>query len=200
MGGHADRISVLILCAGEARRFGGEVKQLLTIGSDTILGRTLKQTAHMDPVVVTHLEEIKQASPRWFEPEHRQYTVDTLRSTRKLWGHVTVVLLGDVLYSDETMRDILGCEETTVFGDKWEVYAVVFTDHYQVLVACGEAMSLWPCKLGNLYNALCGKPLAAKRGLGHEMEGEPMFHYVEDWTRDIDGEGQYLQALKELRL
>ena len=200
MGGHAGRLQVLILCAGEASRFGGEVKQLLTVGSNTILGRTLKQTAHMNPIVVTHLEEIRRASLRWFHPKERQYTVDTLLSTRELWGQVTIVLLGDVLYTDETMTTILSCKKATVFGDKWEVYAVVFTDHDQMAEACGEARSLWPGKLGNLYNALCGKPLAAKRGLGHEMEGEPMFHYVEDWTRDIDSESQHLQALKELRL
>lgn len=195
-------MQVLILCAGGARRFNGTLKQLLPMGPETILHRICRQAAmrsKVNPVVVTHKDELKKAWSEWAEPSQREVTCDTFLSTKSLWEDRTVILLGDVIYSKPAMDAIMNCgADVMVFGDKWEVFAVSFSDKPKVEEALEEAKGHWPGKLGQFYCALVKVPFNAKRGLRDQMEDWPHFHYIEDWTRDIDMEGQYHTALKEL--
>ena len=211
-------VTVLILAAGNAVRIGGECKQLLHIGNTTILGRIIKQVRERgyDPVVVTHHEMIQSyAADIWdigyFVPEKHSVTCETLLSTESLWTNRTIVLLGDVIYSNATMDAIFDVatnkEEfiTRVFGDHWEVFAIVLIleegfDCYgyeRIRQSLESAKDYRGGKLRFFYRLLMGFDIDEK-----EKEGEPLetvvFYYIHDWTRDIDMPSQYERALIEL--
>ena len=92
----------LVLCAGDAVRMNGVTKQLLPIGKTTILGRILHQMYRYEQsvIVVTHDPEIGALHNQVHNPENRATTCETLLSSSHLWDDRTIVLLGDVIYSE----------------------------------------------------------------------------------------------------
>lgn len=185
----------LILAAGEAARMNGTLKQLLPIGNTTILGRILSQLKmhQTRSIVVTHQSAIAGYHHRFHNPENRNTVCDTLLSTSHLWDDRTIVLLGDVVYSDYVMGLIMNSVDLIrVFGNTWEIFAVVFDkkNHAKVKTALRKGSTHRRGKLRYFYHAYCGFEMGCQ-----EVETEPLeedvFFYVRDWTRDIDTAHHY---------
>jgi len=149
--------------------------------------------------MVTHHVELKKLATShnisFTEPRNHNTLVKSIQSTGYLWDDVTVILLGDVIYSDAVMDRILSCDETMFFGDPWEVYALVITRRDWEVIDKGIEETGGTGRLGNLYNTLCGNEPGTPR-VG--MEDAPCWENVLDWTRDVDNAEEYQNALREL--
>lgn len=200
---------VITLCAGEQERWGdnGNPKQLVDVGGEPLLARLVRQCrrAGHEPVIVTHDERLT-LSDRTYVPGKRRWTVETLLSTRFMWGDRTVVLLGDVVYTRDALDKILSSREPfQVFGRKelryrlagryYEIFALSFdqTQAERVEDTLNRAISMiengkagWG-KLRLLYELWCGLPLGE---FAHE---DVVFYPIEDATEDIDAPEDYEQ-------
>ena len=196
----------LIMAAGDSSRMGGMIKQLLPIGDTTIIGRILTQLRVRETraIIVTHRSAIAGYHHRFHKPEKRDTVCDSLLSTEHLWDDRTIVLLGDVVYSNETLDLIMGCSDPIrVFGNTWEVFAIVFDKsmHAKVKrslrrarkhVAVGVNIT-HVGKLRHFYRDFCGLPMdfIDKPGVAPEPI---VFCYIPnwiDWTMDIDTHHDY---------
>jgi len=194
-------MQVLILCAGKATRFGGVAKQLLSIGKESILERIVRQVRErgQEPTIIARSGEFNVLGSKAYFPAKYEVTCDTFLSTEILWEDRTVILLGDTIYSNEAMDKIFECDQDImIFGDKWEIFAVSFDNPNKVKIALTKAITQHPGKLSQFYYALIGIPAHADRGLKDQMENWPNFHYIDDWTRDIDLPSEYTKAWTEL--
>lgn len=113
----------LILCAGLGEKWNGYLgipKQLIQFGGEAILVRTvrlLRKAGTKRVIIATHDPRLELAGCEIYKPSKRQWTVETLLSTRSVWGRDTVVLLGDVFYSRQALRTILGYNgDFMIFG------------------------------------------------------------------------------------
>ncbi|MHC4748325.1 MAG: NTP transferase domain-containing protein [Planctomycetota bacterium] len=199
----------LVLAAGEAMRMNGELKQLLPIGDRTILGRILYQLhlRQTRSIIVTHKKEIVDyhypcyaSAGGTTEPENHDTVCDTLLSAAHIWYDRTIVLLGDVVYSNMIMNEIVRCHEPIrVFGNTWEIFAVVFNKekHSEVKTALRKGSEYKRGKLRYFYHAYCGFELGCQETEAKPLEDE-VFYYVGDWTRDIDTPYHYERLMTEV--
>jgi len=204
-------IQVIILAAGDARRFNGVLKQILPIGKETILQRMVRQSSRfsiVSPVVVTHQTELinycqSALNIQTFTPQNRSVTCETFLNTESIWKDRNVVLLGDVIYSNRVIDDIfkvaLNSNDTVVFGDVWEIFAIIFSDSDRkaIVSALDKAIANSQGKLRHFYFVYCGFDLH-KKVPESKMLGHKVFRHVKDWTRDIDMLTQYQNAIREL--
>lgn len=197
--------TVIILAAGNAIRFGGTRKQLLPIGTTTILQRIVNQTKHhcCCPTVIAKDNEIIAAAMSYgakvYLPTESAATCETMLSTWELWNDRTVILLGDVVYSDDTINKIFSYSgEFTVFGNTWELFAVSFSRE-KMRDVCKSLDVASHYKLGKLrymYKDYVGLSLNSK-----EKEGSapgPFFVYIKDWTMDVDMQDEYDNLMREV--
>jgi hypothetical protein len=193
----------LILAAGEAVRFNGTLKQLLPVGDKTIITRMLVQLRerHTRAIIVTHKGAISCCHSRFHDPENHDTVCDSLLSTDHLWDDRTIVLLGDVVYSENVMDMIVNCHSPIrVFGNTWEIFALVFDKsvHTKVKKHLRIARKHKLGKLRYFYRSYCGFDLDVE-----EIESEPpecdVFHYVRDWTRDVDSQYEHERLLLEMQ-
>jgi choline kinase len=196
---------VIILAAGAARRFGGMRKQLLPIGATTILERIINQSKEhcCCPTVAAYDNEIVMAAIRYgarvYRPEEREVTCDTILSTWELWKDRTIILLGDVVYSDDVMNKIFEYDgDFTVFGNTWEIFAMSFTrNNFGIVSASLKAASKYKMgKIRYMYKNYVGLEMDSE-----EIEGSPPgdnFIYVKDWTGDVDLYDEYINIMNEV--
>ena len=106
---------VMILAAGQADRWTEPYpKQLARIAGVPLLDRTVSQLAAwgLRPTVITHNIGItdfigsRNLCNVWPPYRHR-WTCETLLSSFPLWGNPTIVLLGDVVFGDRDLADVL---------------------------------------------------------------------------------------------
>ena len=122
-------ITAVILCAGEAIRYGGDMKQLLEVDGRPLIMRMLSQLKDrgVPTWLVTHKAKAYQEAgieATYFEPAGRRWTIETLASTRELWGvDQTIILLGDVYYSDACV-DLLINGETLFYCGYEEIWGL----------------------------------------------------------------------------
>jgi len=199
---------VIILCAGKAHRFGGVRKQLVKIGQDTILSRIIKQCQYYN--VVPHIAVRDTGISvdgldsfigcyQWFFAENHDTTCDTILSTQKLWEDRTIILLGDAIYSPDTIRKIFNCNESfCVFGNSFELFAVVFKrqTHEAWIRALENGAKFKFGKIRYAYKYLVGLQPDCQEKTGYPPG--PHFVYAHDWTRDVDTQGEYNNTIKEL--
>jgi hypothetical protein len=203
-------VIVLILCAGEQTRWGDvyNPKQLVDVGGEPLLFRTIRQVRRwgQEPVIVTHDERLR-VSQRSFEPTGRRWTVETLFWTHPLWEDRTVVLLGDVIFTNDALDRIMACRAPLqIFGRKelrhrlvgryYEIFGLSFDrgEHQRIKDVLQRAID-WVVgtgapnggKLRSFYELYCGLPLDQYQ---HENE---VFYPIEDWTEDIDAPEDYQQ-------
>lgn len=193
---------VLILASGQHHRWQGQrAKQLVPIAGEILLERTQRQVGG-PCVTVTHLPAIQRFAQEHFVTPMRRWTVETLATTCTLWQERTIVLLGDVCYSDEAMEAILAYDgRLAVFGCEWEIFGLSFhTDictsinawpsvNMALKIALADAYRGGRGKLWEFYRAYCGFPLAEER-----LEDE-IFIYVDDYTTDFDTIEEYRSFL-----
>lgn len=192
----------LILAAGEARRMNGKLKQLLPMGNTTIIGRTLTQlkSCQQRTIMVTHKSEIAACHHRVHDPVKRDTVCDSLLSAAHLWDDRTIVLLGDVVYSNDTFNRIMDCRDRIrVFGNTAEIFAIVFSskEHAKVRAALRKASKHRLGKLRYFYRQYCGLPVDMREMRGHPPEAR-VFYRIKDWTRDVDTPYHYKRLLAEL--
>lgn len=128
--------TVIVLSNGHSGRFGrfgaDVVKQTLLVNNETVIGRMRRQltSANVDKAVLVSRHEVLRSA--WvplptFNPGPTEYTLKTLSLSRSHWpdGGMVAVLLGDVVFGDATLDDILGYSgEPKSWGDKAEIYAL----------------------------------------------------------------------------
>lgn len=203
----------LILAAGEQARWEMDrypfYKQLLDVGGETIIARIWRQcrARGAEPCVITHSPELVQILS--FKPERHRWTVETLLATHELWQERTIVLLGDVVYSQAVMDRIFAPQEQElkVFGNEYEIYALSMRFQSNLVIA---PVLFW---IGNIKRALnyaiehaeSGTPGGGKLrkfyqlycGLdpdSDEIENEVLDRVsLQDYTRDVDTRKDYIQ-------
>jgi len=208
---------VLILCAGEGERWGeylGKPKQLAPIFGVPLLVRTAGQVQHyfgVSPVIVTHDPRLHIPGCDSFCPEQRRWVVETFLSTACLWSSRTVVLLGNVLYTDAAITIcraasgglvIFGRQGASIFTGKryGELFGLSFTRDYSDFVThcliqvIGDATRGGRGKLWEFYFLAQREP----------PSGRPPIEFCEihDYTEDFDSpeEYHYLKRLCESAL
>ena len=201
---------ILILCAGDSKRWtwGGASKFHIPVPKEALLRRTVRQCNDLwgfseEVVVVSHLPGIDSAlvgvDYSLFDPPERAYTCQTLESTRSLWKERTIVLLGDVYYTDKTIRRIYkNWFKFSFYGNvaQREIFSFSFTDRnlvskalrkVSVRVLTGHHGQLW-----QLFYVLNGiradehPPCITFRS----------FFPVVDITQDFDTVADYLEFLE----
>jgi choline kinase len=204
-------LGIFILAAGMAVRFNNTPKQMLPIGKETIIERIVNKVRDrttINPTVVTHNSEImiycvEALKARCFIPIEHSVTCETLLDTRGVWKERNIILLGDVIYSNDLMNMIFEVAEhgdkTVVFGDTWEIFAIVFSksDKEKVIEALNTAINGSAGKLRNFYKAYCGFDMDCEEVERETLEDD-VFCYVHDWTVDIDTPDEYDTAIREL--
>lgn len=104
--------SVVILASGVEQRWEGVPhKQLAAIDGRPLLLRTLAQLAkrwEARPAVVTHHKPIAKAVARVADvvelpAAERRWTVETALASRTAWGDPTLILCGDVYWTDDAL-------------------------------------------------------------------------------------------------
>ena len=158
--------TVIILAAGTQERWtkNGLPKQLLNIGGESLLARTVRQvkTLGSEPIIATHHPAILSMFDNCMEPEARRWTVETLLSTRDYWAERTIILLGDVIWPNDVLAGVLNSSRRPgVFGNCQEIFAMTFVDHACVQSAARYVISeasTGACrgKIWNIYHALAG--------------------------------------------
>lgn len=122
---------------------------------------------------------------------------DTLRYTADLWRAEprVVVLLGDVLYTEPLVDEVLAYRGLLVraWGSSDEVFAVTWARHVTaaVLAALDDACVHGRGKLWHLLRVLDGLPVQSHDRLPSIMRG------VDDGTRDFDRREQLDEWLAE---
>ena len=196
-------VLVLILASGEAVRFDGQLKQLLPlIDGQTIIGRIAAQVtsySYSRPIVVSH-HPVLQAMFACMTPTNHDTVCDTLLDTSENWFDRNIILLGDVIYANAVMRDILSNEDPiAVFGNTWEIFALAFdlSEKDKIVDALNVGRLHRLGKLRYFYRALCGVPLDYDEREGYSPD-KNYFKYVGEWTRDIDTQYEYDRAMTEI--
>lgn len=113
-------MKVLITCAGEARRWEEEntFKQLVDVEGEVLLDRTVRQCFERGqwPTIVARDRLFHRVNTDFFVPESSRWWVSTALSTEPLWSDRTVLLLGDVFFSEECMDRIFSDDGLKVYG------------------------------------------------------------------------------------
>jgi len=205
---------VLVLSAGEARRWGGQLgrpKQMVVVDNETLSARVARQCRTLGGVreslyCVTNRPDVS-GSMKSLSPARCASTVETLSSTTCVWSDSVVVLLGDVFYTDDVIRRIFSFKDDVGFfgrpasempppREKGEIFGMSFKAAMfpTILRAMGQVRDLairgaWG-NLWDIYHVLVGLPLNS--GLT-EPEN---FHRVLDATEDFDRPWQYAAFLR----
>lgn len=132
--------SVLIMAAGQQRRFGSRMlKQLLPLpDGSTVLGRQLQQLQQRgyEATVVASRPEICRQAGKWFVPKSSRTLCDSILSASRFWHGRTVVLLGDVVFTQGGIDTVFSCQgPVNVVGNEAEMYALVFIEGEYGIVA-----------------------------------------------------------------
>lgn len=103
---------VFITAAGSSRRFGGTVlKQLLPVNHEPIIRRTIRQVRETSPdsevyILTWHpqlfFHDVQTIHTHTRPPE----LADTILLSERYWGSRNVVLMGDVVFSDDAIRRV----------------------------------------------------------------------------------------------
>lgn len=206
-------VTALILCAGSGERwhnYQGVPKQLLEFGGETLLERSvrlLRSHNITNSIIVTRSPDMHIYNVRSFSPNKTAHIVDTVASTTALWSSRTIILLGDVFYSTNAMKRIVGSTELfRVFGRPWpsiysgcthgELFALSFAPefHASLLLHLGRVSdhgnhggrgNLW-----NLYQSILRFPYNSKL-----YEGD-ILSIIDDFTDDFDRPHEYDRAAR----
>lgn len=193
----------LILCSGRRPLWVGQrARQLVTINNELLIERIQRQAGDSagknHPIVVTSLPAIQRHSQTCFIPEKDRWMVETILNTKELWSDRTIILLGDVIYSDEAMARILACERpVAMFGSFLKEFALSFSAEAQfaveaaLTVALVDALNGGRGKLWEVYRLLCGFDLRETK-----FE-DKIFHLIDDYTDDLDTIDDYYAFLDE---
>jgi len=206
---------VLLLCAGNNEHWKSPApKQLIRVADNEVLiARTIRQCktrfSGEDPLLISHLPSLRSYSHNAIFPRKRRYAIETLFSSRPLWGEAwTIVLLGDVFYTDALINLVIDEREKhkyKFYGTSTEIYACTFTDNSLIasiseIIVCYAENGRCRGKLWDLYYALSGVRVEQSnegRILLNEESDAEHYYTVHDGSSDFDTLEQYSQWLKK---
>lgn len=202
----------LILCAGNGSRWGeylGVPKQLITINNETLLDRTvrlLNKNGNNNIEIVSNDHRLRLNHCAFYRPSKSQWIVETLLSTRDLWKGQTIILLGDVFYTERAIQTIVSFSgRIRIFGrprpsrytkcNHGEIFTISFNqDGADQVARCAEkvlherADGGW-ANLWDLYHSLVGSPLNI-----NQIESK-VFNTIDDFTDDFDVPEDYDRSI-----
>lgn len=203
------KITVFILCAGGGERWNnymGIPKQLIKFNSETLLARTIRLTKTTIPeaiiYVVSNDKLIESTDAHVLKPTKADFTVESFLSTRTYWGGQVIVLLGDVFYSNASIK-IMGADNRSFrfYGkvgnsklgssSHGEIYAFKFLKDFQEDIedfarqACENMQKSGFCNLWDLYHLITGLPY--RSGVIEKRS----FTVINDFTEDFDRPSEF---------
>jgi len=192
--GGKNKIAIIILASGTQERWKGEgLKQLSLINNVPLIERTLDQLDNKAVVITVHRELMKYP---YYIPSGCRWTVETFLSTQSLWGDRTIVLLGDVLYSEADLKTILDYDgDHSVFGSflQGELFAFSFSHTVNSKILFHLKRVIFHAQFGGrgklweLYRSLVGLPLHWHRKRDHfvEISGSTDFDTYDEYKQYI---------------
>ena len=199
---------IIILCAGESIRWKNYLnipKQLAVVNGESLIQRMvrlLNQRGYYDIDIVSHNEQLKMDSCGFFKPSKKRWIVETLFASQPLWKEKTIVLLGDVFFTQHAINTIINIKHgihiyarsgaSKYTQSHWgEIFALSFTKHdwHKVTthaeLTCHDAEAGGRGKLWEFYRSLAGFPL------DQHMVENSIFIPINDLTDDIDSPYEY---------
>lgn len=179
--------------------FLGREKHDIRIGGETLLERTVRLVHENDEnaevIITSHNAALSIDGARRYEPKNNVLEID--RFTAELIGDDMCFLYGDVLYSEQAVRTIVGslAREPLLFcGSREGICAVLIKDGALFRRLYLEARSLFlegkiaECKGWQVYHLYAGLPLESREiGSGYVL--------VDSFTRDFNTPEDYLEFI-----
>ena len=213
---YQSHLKILILCNGDGTRWGnymGLPKQLAPLNQvdESLIERTIRMCCEhgisLEAIYIISADDrLKKLPTNYLTPRVGSLITETLLETQRLWSGHTVVLLGDVFYSTQSLKRILGnSQELAIYGRKGqsnytytphgEIFALSFSQSKQPTVldhlnkAIADAQSGGRGKLWEFYRSTVNIPLDKHRFAGNH------FVDINDWTDDFDWPSEYDQNM-----
>ena len=189
----------LILCCGIKHFWEETPRQFWPIGKETILDRLIRQvkSSGIMPVVVTNRQDICERMIKQniaiYNPEHCRTIAETWLFTVDLWREQTIVLLGDTIYPNDVIKDILEDDPyMQMYGNSAEIFSCSFDEgyHQTLMNTLFETnRDTWKAATWEIYRHWCGFPYDSGKK-------ETKFLKIIPNTADIDAPYQYEDVIK----
>ncbi len=200
--------TAIVLAAGEGKRWNnytGVPKHLISIDGETLIERTVRQVqSYADKVYVvgsssSSAYQLKNAELFISNQEYIPLEIHKFTSSRGLWSEQTLLLFGDVYYTDEAISIIaqetndfmfLLRSDASSFTQKThgEIYAFAFNEsaHAQLNQALDNLLNQQEVSHGGGWHLL--KVLVGLNNKVHNKDYLTKGHFIEidDWTEDFD--------------
>ncbi|MHB8744517.1 MAG: NTP transferase domain-containing protein [Sulfuricaulis sp.] len=205
------RTRAIILCAGDATRWSnylGLPKQLISFNGESLLSRMvrlLRENGVEECVCVANDRRLRVTGAKPLLPSQSRYLVETIMSSVAEWSARTIILLGDVFFTEKAMRAIVSFSgDVGIFGRPWasklvncshgELFGISFShlvsdkiietaEHVRELADAGARGNLW-----DLYHTLVDLPLNSG------MAESKLFKVIDDLTNDFDRPEDYIRC------
>lgn len=202
--------SVFILCAGGGQRWNEHLdvpKQLIPFGGVPLLRRTISQVEARKDVgaihCVTRDARITAEPHRTIHIAPTDSLAETIIASSPYWSGRTVILLGDVFYSDEAVALIFKtATDLAFFGRPWpsafvrcghgELFGASIAEqaHHRLVSIASAVIAARretgiPGNLWNIYQAAAGVAFGSSR------RNRRLLFAIDDYTNDVDTPADY---------
>jgi hypothetical protein len=202
---------VLILCEEDKQWNSPIPKQIVPVYGEQLLFRAVRQIRkrmNNFPHVISNQKCLRNYSTNYVIPSDHKYQSTILRSIFPIWGNDwTMILLGDVLYS-ETLMDLIYSQREKFhyhfYGTSQDIFALSFTDNNAIkdaLVGVNTHVLFEGGRgtLMDLYYRLMEKPLP-KAGEGYKGEEDDLHYtYIVDESVRFDSYKDYKEWIRHAR-
>ena len=191
-------MTVIIMANGSSTRWGNSNKLLAKIDGIPLILRTIQQVRKkgVEPKIATSNDEVKDVVGcdiidvgETVSAEH------TWLKTKPYWKGRTIILWGDVYFSDNTINEIFTSKGLKFFGRNvhfGEGYACAYDEKDFGFVA--EALTETNLCDWKFYDYLVGMPLTpSKNKIWYDTN---VWHECDSYTQDIDSPEEYENVLK----
>lgn len=200
---------VLILVAGSQEGWRGE-RHLLPIAGEPLLARSVRMMRDRgyEPVMVASRPEIQEMTSRHFVPDDDKYVLSTVLSTQPLWDDRTVVLFGDIIWSEQSLDTVFRDRQSLRFypGYPAGVLGFAFGEEWQSEVIRQSQRIIDDSRLdlpnrdgrrliGHLHRAMCGFDVMAKTS-PRELDHPHQLKVRDSYTQDVDSPKAYCMFLE----
>lgn len=196
----------VIMSDGKMSRWqkGITCKQLLPVGSETVLQRIVRQLREQSPVpdpeiiITSHNPAYEVAGARRYEPQNNIYEID--RFTWELIDDEVCFLYGDTIYSDQAVQRLLRLagEPICFAADRQSIVAVKVFDaevmrrHVSHVRETYLSGAISDCRGWQVYLSYVGLPLDQIRRAGH-------LTLLDHETYGFNTPDEYAQFLEQYR-
>jgi len=192
--------TVLILCSGLKHCWEVTPRQFWPIKDESVLSRLIRQVEdnNLTPVIVTWRKDIceyviENKVISIYKPECYRSIAETWLFTKDIWKEQTVILLGDTVFSDDAIKEVLEYNGSMrMFGNSSELFSFSFcsNDHNKITdILFKVNRNTWKAAPWFIYRLWCGFPLE-----GPDRENK-VFSRI-DHAADIDHPKEYEAVVK----